>query len=115
MTLWHDYIQEDLDAGAFKVITESRESGSSGICDHNGNLKTDIIETLINSTIPDNQLIFEAPNKALQTYFIKKFGTNVNLANIAFQDIIPLETLRLGLRSDTLLTFDFATREATHA
>ena len=61
------------------------------------------VEEIIGSRVESDDIIFEAPNKALQTYFIKRLGTNVNLANIALQDAIPLETLRLGLRSDTLL------------
>tara|TARA_B100000989_G_scaffold298818_1_gene290198 strand:- start:36586 stop:37365 length:780 start_codon:yes stop_codon:yes gene_type:complete len=103
---WIEYIKEDLNAGAVKVITEARESGKSGLCDAEGNLKTDFIDDILMSGITSEQLIFEAPNKALQHYFIALIGSNVNLANIAFQDIIPLETLRLGLRSDTLLQFD---------
>jgi len=103
---WIDYIQEDLSAGAHKVITETRESGSAGICDNNGELKNDIIHDILNAAIDPKDLIFEAPSKKLQEYFIKLIGPNVNLANIAFLDIIPLETLRLGLRSDTLMTFE---------
>lgn len=100
---WIEYIQEDLAAGAFKVITEARESGTSGICRPDGEVRFGLIEEIIGSRVESDDIIFEAPNKALQTYFIKRLGTNVNLANIALQDAIPLETLRLGLRSDTLL------------
>ncbi|EGL82265.1 (2R)-phospho-3-sulfolactate synthase ComA [Caldalkalibacillus thermarum TA2.A1] len=67
---WIEYIEEDLQAGAAMVITEARESGTSGICRENGELRHDLIEELI-------ETIFEAPNKQLQTYFIRKFGTNV--------------------------------------
>jgi phosphosulfolactate synthase len=95
-----------LDAGAVKVITEARESGRSGICSGDGNIKCDLIQTISNSGISSNNLIFEAPNKSLQIYFIKQFGANVNLANISFDDVIGLETLRLGLRSDTLDCFE---------
>ncbi|HEX6818383.1 MAG TPA: phosphosulfolactate synthase [Ktedonobacterales bacterium] len=100
---WIEYIEEDLSAGAFKVITEARESGTSGICRPDGEVRYGLIEEIISSHVDSDDIIFEAPNKSLQTYFIKRLGANVNLANIALQDAIPLETLRLGLRSDTLL------------
>lgn len=100
--IWVEYILEDLEAGAVKVITESRESGQSGICSADGSVRCDLINAIFNSDINLENLIFEAPNKALQVYFIKQLGANVNLANIPFKDVIGLETLRLGLRSDTL-------------
>jgi len=100
---WIEYIQEDLAAGAVKVITEARESGTSGICRPDGEVRYGLIEEILGSAIEADDIIFEAPNKGLQIYFIKRLGANVNLANIALQDAIPLETLRLGLRSDTLL------------
>lgn len=102
---WIELMNHDLDAGAFKVITESRESATSGICRANGEVRYGLIEEILD-TIEASKIIFEAPNKQLQTYFIKKVGSNVNLGNIAFDDIIPLETLRLGLRSDTFLHFE---------
>lgn len=108
---WLEDIQQDLEAGAYKVITEARESGTSGICHQNGELKDDLIMAIKNSPIDQRKIIFEAPNKSLQSAFIRTFGTNVNLANIAFSDPIGVETLRLGLRADTLLYFE---REATH-
>lgn len=100
---WIECIHEDLDAGAERVITEARESGKSGVCRENGELRFGLISEILESGIKPTELVFEAPNKTLQTYFIKLIGKNVNLANINFADIIPLETLRLGLRSDTLL------------
>ncbi len=102
---WIDYIQQDLAAGAEYVITEARESGTSGICRPNGEVRFGLIEEMLASGLDSNRLIFEAPNKDLQIYFIRRLGSNVNLGNIAMADIIPLETLRLGLRSDTLLAF----------
>ena len=100
---WIDYIEQDLAAaGAEKVITESRESGTSGICRDNGELRFGLIEDIV-THISQDSLIFEAPNKRLQSFFISEFGSDVNLGNIAFDDLISLETLRLGLRSDTLL------------
>ncbi len=103
---WIKYIQEDLDAGALKVITEARESGTSGICRSSGELRIGLIEEILESNLKIEDIIFEAPNKKLQPHFIKRLGTNCNLANISFSDIIALETLRLGLRSDTFSTFE---------
>lgn len=99
---WIEFIKEDLAAGASYVITEARESGASGICKSDGELRYNLIEEIINADLNLNALIFEAPKKDLQVYFIKNIGHEVNLANIAFDDVIALETLRLGLRSDTL-------------
>jgi phosphosulfolactate synthase len=103
---WIDYIRQDLDAGAHKVITEARESGTSGIASANGELKKDLVESILGSGVPLDRLMFEAPNKALQTYLVKRVGTNVNLGNIAPADVVPLETLRLGLRGDTLMEME---------
>jgi phosphosulfolactate synthase len=104
--LWIDYIKQDLDAGATKVITEARESGKSGICRANGELKDDIIDQIADSDIELSKILFEAPNKDLQIALIRRFGTGVNLGNIAASDVVALETLRLGLRGDTLLDWD---------
>ncbi|PLT35059.1 phosphosulfolactate synthase [Bacillus sp. V5-8f] len=98
---WMEYIHEDLEAGSLKVITEARESGTSGICLKDGTLRVKLIEQFLTSGIAMERLIFEAPTKKMQTFFIKAIGPNVNLANIPLTDPIALETLRLGLRSDT--------------
>ncbi|HEX3153450.1 MAG TPA: phosphosulfolactate synthase [Candidatus Angelobacter sp.] len=103
---WIEFIREDLDAGATKVIMEARESGRSGICRENGELRYGLITEVLNSGVPADDLIFEAPNKQLQVYFVRKLGANVNFANIAPDDVISLETLRLGLRSDTLELYE---------
>lgn len=103
---WVEYIQEDLSAGSAYVITESRESGTSGICQKNGELRTDVVDDILDAGISPDNLIFEAPNKTLQTYFIGRIGSSVNLGNVPFSDVIGLETLRLGLRSDTLMMFE---------
>lgn len=100
---WIAYIKQDLDAGAAKVLLESRESGTSGICRPDGTLRYGLIEEILGSDIASNDLVFEAPNKSLQTTFIRRLGPQVNLANIPITDAIGLETLRLGLRSDTFL------------
>ena len=105
---WVDSIHEDLEAGASKVITEARESGRSGICTADGKPRTDLIDAIISCGVDVSQLIFEAPTKDLQTLFITLVGPNVNLGNIAPADVIGLETLRLGLRADTLLHFEAA-------
>lgn len=102
---WIEFIQEDLNAGAFKVIMEARESGTSGICRSNGEIRYGLIEEVMESGVDISKILFEAPNKDLQTYFIGRVGPNVNLANVAFTDIASLETLRLGLRSDTFLLY----------
>lgn len=105
--LWIDYIRQDLAAGASMVITESRESGKSGICARNGELKADLIDEIADAVIDMTKVLFEAPSKEVQVQLIRRFGAQVNLGNISTHDIVALETLRLGLRGDTLL--DFAT------
>jgi phosphosulfolactate synthase len=104
--MWIAYIRQDMEAGATKVILEARESGTSGICRPDGTLRYGLIEEIVESGVSVAELIFEVPNKTLQTTFIKRLGSDVNLANVPFADAIALETLRLGLRSDTLLLFD---------
>lgn len=99
---WLDYTREDLSAGSSMVILEARESGTSGICSSNGELRVDIIDAFISSEIDSDVVMFEAPRKEIQAHLIKRIGPNVNLGNIAAEDIAPLETLRLGLRGDTL-------------
>ncbi len=103
---WIDEIHSDLAAGASKVILESRESGKSGICDANGNLRPDLVQSITKSRFRAADALWEAPNKMLQTSLISSIGPNVNLANIAFGDIVGLETLRLGIRSDTFNLFN---------
>ena len=102
---WVEFMRSDLDAGASYVITEAREGGTSGICRPDGELRFGLIEEILDSNIKPEQIIFEAPKKPLQVYFIKRLGPNVNLANISFSDIVSVETIRLGLRGDTLTYF----------
>ncbi|HWG72536.1 MAG TPA: phosphosulfolactate synthase [Acidimicrobiales bacterium] len=109
---WVDSIGEDLEAGATKVILEARESGRSGICQTDGSPRTDLVDAIVGCGVASERLIFEAPTKDLQTHFIALIGANVNLGNIAPEDVIGLETLRLGLRADTLLHFEGATTRA---
>jgi phosphosulfolactate synthase len=98
---WTQWLREELDAGAWKVITEAREGGTAGIFDSSGGMRTELIGEIALEVGPAN-VIFEAPSKAAQAWFIKQFGPSVNLGNIAPEEVIPLETLRLGLRGDTL-------------
>ena len=98
---WTTWLNDELAAGAWKVITEAREGGTAGIFDSSGGMRTDLIEQIATVVGPAN-IVFEAPTKAAQSWFVKKFGPSVNLGNIPPDEVIPLETLRLGLRGDTL-------------
>lgn len=101
---WIKMMQNELDAGASKVIAEARESGNVGIFHKNGSAHTMLINRIVNKVKLEN-IIWETPQKSQQVYFLKLFGCNVNLGNIGVDDVIPLETLRLGLRGDTFFTF----------
>jgi phosphosulfolactate synthase len=103
---WVASIQEDLDAGASLVTLEARESGTSGICRPDGELRYGLIEDVLHAGIDIDSLLFEAPTTALQTHMITRIGPDVNLGNVPATGVIGLETLRLGLRSDTLATFE---------
>jgi phosphosulfolactate synthase len=109
---WVDAIGEDLEAGASMVITESRESGRSGICWPDGHPRNELVDAILASGIESRYLLFEAPTKELQVHWISLLGTNANLGNVAPPDVIGLETLRLGLRADTLLTVEGASSSA---
>ncbi len=98
---WVSAIEAELEAGAWKVITEARETGTAGLYRPDGEIRTGLVDEIVH-TIDPTRLLFEAPQKAQQVWFIKMFGPNVNLGNIHPEEVIPLETLRLGLRSDTL-------------
>jgi phosphosulfolactate synthase len=98
---WVEWIREELNAGAWKVITEGREGGTAGIYRPTGEMRTGLVDEIVHSIDLDD-LVFEAPSKSSQAWFIRHFGPSVNLGNIAPDEVIPLETLRLGLRGDTL-------------
>jgi phosphosulfolactate synthase len=98
---WTQWLNEELEAGAWKVITEAREGGTAGIFDSSGGMRTELVGEIANVVGPAN-IVFEAPTKAAQAWFVKQFGPSVNLGNIPPEEVIPLETLRLGLRGDTL-------------
>ena len=99
--LWVEWIKEEREAGAWKVITEAREGGTAGIFRPTGEMRTGLIDEIAHS-VDFHDLIWEAPTKASQAWFIKQFGPEVNLGNIPPDEVIALETLRLGLRGDTL-------------
>jgi phosphosulfolactate synthase len=97
---WVAEMEADLDAGARWVIAEGRESGTVGLFRPDGAVREDLVE-LIATRLPMERVIFEAPRKAQQAWFVRRFGPDVNLGNVPFDEILPLETLRLGLRADT--------------
>ncbi|HEX6491048.1 MAG TPA: phosphosulfolactate synthase [Gaiellaceae bacterium] len=99
---WIEWIREELEAGAWKVITEGREGGTAGIYQATGEMRSALVEQIAQELGADD-LLFEAPTKAAQAWLIKQFGPTVNLGNIPPDEVIALETLRLGLRGDTLL------------
>jgi len=101
---WTEMMEKELQAGSFKVIAEARESGNVGIYKPSGKAHTVLINKIL-AKISRDDIIWEAPLKSQQVWFIKHFGANVNLGNIAPNEVIPLETLRLGLRGDTFFTF----------
>jgi len=102
--LWIKLMQEELDAGAWKVIGESRESGNVGLFRSTGEVRSGLVEEIL-TKIPSEKIIWEAPQKSQQVWFIKLLGANVNLGNIQPSEILPLETIRLGLRGDTFNFF----------
>ena len=97
-------MQAELDAGSWKVIGEAREGGNVGLFRSTGEVRSGLVEEIL-TKIPFEKIIWEAPQKAQQVWFIKLLGTNVNLGNIAPNEVIPLETIRLGLRGDTFNHF----------
>jgi phosphosulfolactate synthase len=105
-SMWIHYVGEDLAAGASLVTLEAREGGRSGICRPDGTLRFGLIEDVLASGIGQESLLFEAPTTSLQAYFITRVGPDVNLGNVSAQGVIGLETLRLGLRADTLTAFE---------
>lgn len=101
---WISMMNAELEAGSDKVIAEARESGNVGIYRPNGTAHTSLINQIL-SQVPKNDILWEAPQKSQQVWFIKLLGPEVNLGNIAPKEVIPLETLRLGLRGDTFFSF----------
>lgn len=101
---WIKMMAHELEAGSWKVIAEARETGTVGIFNSNGSANVTLIDK-IEHCIDKDKIIWEAPQKSQQVWFIQHIGANVNLGNIATDEVISLETLRLGLRGDTLLHF----------
>lgn len=101
---WIELMQAELDAGAWKVIGEAREGGNVGLFRSSGEVRSGLVEEIL-TKIPFEKIIWEAPQKEQQVWFIKLLGSNVNVGNIAPNEVIPLETIRLGLRGDTFNHF----------
>jgi phosphosulfolactate synthase len=97
---WVEQIESELEAGAWKVIAEARESGTVGIFRHDGEVRMGLIDEIAHAVSPD-KILFEAPRKDQQVWFVRRFGPDVNLGNVTPEDVLSLETIRLGLRSDT--------------
>jgi phosphosulfolactate synthase len=112
---WVQQVQGDVEAGSWRVICEARESGTVGIYHSTGEVKAGLIEELVAHVEP-TRLVFEAPQKAQQAWLVQKLGTNSNLGNIPTTDVIALETIRLGLRADTMShLFDVESWNTTRA
>lgn len=101
---WIEQMESEISAGVWKVIAEARESGTVGIFRGTGEVRSGLVAEIIRK-IPQDKIIWEAPLKSQQVWFIKLYGANVNLGNIAPNEILPLETLRLGLRGDSFFYF----------
>lgn len=97
---WVEQIESELEAGAWKVIAEARESGSVGIFRHDGEVRMGLIDEIVHAIAPE-RILFEAPRKDQQVWFVRRLGPDVNLGNIIPEDVLSLETVRVGLRSDT--------------
>jgi phosphosulfolactate synthase len=98
---WVEMMEAELSAGAWKVIAEGREAGTAGIFRPTGEVREGLIDEIVHG-IESGRIMFDAPRKHQQVWFVRRFGPEVNLGNIAPSDVLPVETLRLGLRSDTL-------------
>ncbi|MBO9572324.1 MAG: phosphosulfolactate synthase [Chitinophagaceae bacterium] len=101
---WIELMKAELSAGSSFVIAEARESGNVGIYRGSGEVREGLVQEIL-TVIPEGKIIWEAPQKAQQLYFIELVGANVNLGNIAPNEVLPLETMRLGLRGDTFHLF----------
>jgi phosphosulfolactate synthase len=106
---WLAEMEADLAAGATWVIAEGRESGTVGLYHDDGSVRVELVEAIA-ARLPMDRVIFETPRKAQQVEFIRRFGAGVNLGNVPPEEVLPLETLRLGLRADTAVV-DLAVRE----
>ena len=101
---WIELMKKEIEAGSYKVIAEARESGTVGIYQSKGEVRSDLIDEIL-TQVPQEKILWEAPLKAQQVYFIKLLGSNVNLGNIAPSEVIALEAMRIGLRGDTFFLY----------
>ncbi|HUR11337.1 MAG TPA: phosphosulfolactate synthase [Flavitalea sp.] len=101
---WIELMRAELNAGSTYVIAEAREAGTVGIYRGSGEVREGLVQEIL-TQIPEEKIIWEAPQKSQQLYFIELIGANVNLGNIAPTEILPLETMRIGLRGDTFHLF----------
>ena len=101
---WIELMKAELSAGSTYVIAEAREAGNVGIYRGSGEVREGLVQEIL-TQIPGEKILWEAPQKAQQLYFIELLGCNVNLGNIAPSEVIPLESMRIGLRSDTFSLF----------
>ncbi|GAB3998461.1 phosphosulfolactate synthase [Spirosoma daeguense] len=101
---WIQLMKAELQAGAWKVIGEAREGGTVGLFRSSGEVRQGLVEEIL-TQVPFESILWEAPQKEQQVWFVKLLGANVNLGNIAPHEVIPLETIRLGLRGDTFMHF----------
>jgi len=99
--VWVEQMRAELAAGAWKVIAEGREAGTAGIFRPSGEVREGLIGEIVHEIAP-RQIMFDAPRKDQQVWFVRRFGPEVNLSNVPAGEVLALETLRLGLRSDTL-------------
>ena len=97
---WVEHMQSELEAGAWKVIAEGREGGNVGIFRHDGEVRQGLVDEILHA-IPADKILFDAPRKDQQVWFVRRLGPDVNLGNITPEDVLSLETIRVGLRSDT--------------
>jgi phosphosulfolactate synthase len=97
---WIELMRAELSAGASYVIAEAREAGNVGIYRDSGEVRQGLVAEIL-TQIPEEKILWEAPQKAQQLYFLQLLGCNVNLGNIAPNEVIPLEAMRIGLRGDT--------------
>jgi phosphosulfolactate synthase len=107
--VWVEQIEGELEAGAWKVVAEARESGTAGIYRADGEVRAGLIDEIVHAIDPD-RLIFEAPRKDQQVWLLQHLGSECNLGNIVPHDVLSLETLRLGLRADTAMRFGIGTQ-----
>jgi len=98
---WGEEMARDLDAGASWVIAEGRESGTVGLYHPDQEIREDLVSAIL-AWIPADKVIFEAPGKSQQAWFVRQLGADVNIGNVAPASVLALETLRLGLRADTV-------------